>query len=292
MVRSGAIQTVSERANLYLDQALAVNLTGPPGVGKTTLALDLAEGRRRSVVFVQGNSATVVEDLVGGYRGYRHHKVVDNFVREVLKLDEQVETRWESGWLTKAVANGQVVVFDEFNRVTAEVQTVLLAVLQEKVLPITRLGHGENIDVHPEFRLILTTAVYGQAGVHPIPDPLGDRLVTIVLDPLDETTEAKIVCAHSGLEVEEGKQIVRLTRHLKSPGAKAGSAKQNLRPTSSVRAGIALARICRTQGWSLREQIWPPVLPAVIHDLCGPSCGYSLIEIENYLRLAAKESSR
>ncbi len=287
MVRSGSIQRIIERANLYLDQALAVNLTGPPGVGKTTLALDVAENRGRSVIFAQGNSSMVVDDLVGGYRGYRHHRVEDNFVREVLKLDEQVVTRWEAGWLTKAVAAGQVVVFDEFNRVTPEVQTVLLSVLQEKVLPITRLGHGENMYVHPEFRLILTTAVHGQAGLHPIVEPLMDRLITIALDPPDEVTEVNIVCAHSGLKAEEGKEIVRLARHLYGAGAR-----PNLARTSSLRTGIALARLCQAQGWSLVGQTWPPLLPAVVYDLCGPSCGFSKAEIEKLMNLRVEGTHR
>jgi gas vesicle protein GvpN len=259
-----------------LRQGLPINLNGLPGVGKTTLAIYLAQTLGRSVLFVQGHASMTIDDLVGGYRGYQYHKVVDNFIRDVLKIDERAETRWSSGWLTKAIVSGQTVVFDEFNRVPPEVQTVLLSVLQENILPITRLGHTENISVDPEFRLIVTSGATDQPGIFPILEPLMDRLVTIPLDVLDEETEVEIVTAHSEIPVEESRQIVRLFRRIhqipKKKSVEKGSAH------SSVRTSIILAQLVKSQGWSLVERRWPEEFSSIVRDLSG--LHFSLADIE------------
>ncbi len=281
VVRSPSVQNVLDRANLYLRHGFAVNLSGPPGVGKTTLALHLAQTRGRSTLFVQGHSSMAIDDLVGGYRGYQYHRLVDNFIRDVLKVDERIETKWSSGWLNTAIVQGQIVIFDEFNRVPPQVQTVLLSVLEEKILPITRLGHTENIKVHPEFRLIVTSGLHGQSGTYPVLEPLMDRLVTISLDVPDEATEIEIVRAHAGTTVDETRKVVRLARRVHN----VESGTTDNPASTSIRTSIALAQLVKSEGWSLKGTKWPEGFPSIVLDLAGPFCGHTVGDIREFMKV-------
>lgn len=283
-VRSPYIVDLMERATQYLKNGLPINLIGPPGVGKTTLAISLGQELGRPSVFVQGHHDMRVTDLVGGFQGYRYHKVVDNFIRDVFKVDEQMESHWTEGWLSQAIKKGHTVIFDEFSRIPTEVQSVLLAVLQEHILPVSRIGHTQTIPVHPQFRLIMTSGMPEQIGVYPVLEGLLDRIITISLETFDETTEVMIVSAHSHLPLEESQQIVRLIRHIRyqTPSRRRKSSELAVhRP--SIRMGVALAGMLQAEGWSLARRQLPKNFSQIVKDLCGPFSTTTLKDIEGFL---------
>ncbi len=281
-VRSSFIAALMERGSRYLKNGLALNLMGSSGVGKTTLAITMARDIGNPVMFVQGHRDMSISDLVGGYQGYRYHKVIDNFIRDVVKIDQQVNSFWTEGWLAQAIKNGYTVVFDEFNRVQSEVQAILLAVLQEQVLPVSHIGHHQVIPVHPDFRLIMTSGMPDQVGSYPVLEGLWDRVITMSLDALDEESEVMIVQAHAQLPIQESQQIIRLLRHIRNQ-----SSRQRKAPRSgmspSIRTGIAIALLLKSEGWSLLDQQLPPDFSKIIQDLCGPMSAANLKDIEHFL---------
>ena len=74
------------RTLVYLGAGFPVHLTGPAGTGKTCLALYVAAQIGRPVVIIHGDEELGTTDIVGGNYGFRHRKVVDNFVHSVKKL--------------------------------------------------------------------------------------------------------------------------------------------------------------------------------------------------------------
>src|SRR3972149_4172936 len=69
-------------------------LTGPPGTGKTPVALPVASELGRPVTLVHGDDEFASSDLVGNDYGYRKSKLVDNFIHSVLKTEEEMKTLW------------------------------------------------------------------------------------------------------------------------------------------------------------------------------------------------------
>ena len=283
-VRSPYIVDLMERAAQYLKNGLSINLIGPPGVGKTTLALTLGHELERPSVFVQGHHDMSTTDLVGGYRGYRYHRAVDNFIRDVVKVDERMDSNWTEGWLSLAIKKGHTVILDEFNRIPTEVQSILLAILQEHILPVSRIGHTQTIPVHPQFRLIMTSGMSDQTGIYPILEGLIDRPVTISLETLDEQTEVMIVSAHSHLPLEESQQIVRLIRHIRyqTPSRRRKSSELVVH-NPSIRMGVALGIMLQAEGWSLTRHVLPTNFSQIVKDLCGPFSTITLKDIEGFL---------
>ncbi|MEO0512557.1 MAG: gas vesicle protein GvpN [Planctomycetota bacterium] len=234
-VSTPEVDTVAERAAVYLEAGYPVHLAGPAGTGKTTLAFHIAARRGRPVSLLHGNEAFNGTDLAGRDSGYRKSTTVDNFIHSVLKTEESVDVNWIDNRLTKACEHGHTLIYDEFNRTRAEANNILLSLLEEGILSIPRAGGG-YIRVHPEFRMILTSNPAEYAGVHKAQDALLDRLITVRCQHYDATTETRIVASASGIDQGDAHAIVCLVRALRG---ERGDADQ-----PSIRAAIALARVC------------------------------------------------
>ena len=241
-VNSDRVRRVTERALAYLSLGYPVHMAGPAGTGKTTMAFHVAAQLGRPVSLIHGNDELGMGDLVGKDSGYTKSTVVDNYVSSVLKTNEDLTVKWSDNRLTEACEQGHTLIYDEFNRTTAEANNILLSILEEKVLNLPKAG-GSYLRVHPEFRLILTSNPSEYAGVHRTQDALMDRLVTIDCGHYDPITEAQITAARSGIDEATAWSIVQLVSRIRerTPGGH--------RPT--VRGCIVLGKVLHESGKTL-----------------------------------------
>lgn len=236
-VETPPVQRVTERALAYMEAGYPVHLSGVAGTGKTSLAFHIAAQLDQPAVLLHGDDEFGRSDLVGGEVGYRKSKVVDNFIRSVLKTSEQVKRLWEDNRLATACREGYTLIYDEFTRSRAEANNVLLSILEERILNLpARGGNGTGyIRVHPDFRAIFTSNTEEYAGTHKSQNALLDRLITIELDFQDREAEIQIVRSRSGIGKRSAACIVDIVRTLRQSDF--------LDHGPSVRPAIALARI-------------------------------------------------
>ncbi len=261
------LEGLVDRALGYLRAGYPINLAGPAGAGKTTLALHLAALLRQPATLIHGDDEFNGSDLVGNNHGYRRSKLVDNFIHSVVKTEETMRTMWMDNRLTTACRHGHVLIYDEFTRSRPEANNVLLSVLSEGLLNLPKLGcNGDGyVDVHPQFRAIFTSNPQEYAGVHKSQDALLDRLITIHMDHYDRRTEAAITAVSGGVCAETAERIVDLVRCIRQRD-----------PTGqhpSIRAAIMLARVL-----AFRELTCDAGNPLVVHACrdvlhVGGSCG-------------------
>lgn len=235
-VTSPMIHDICTRALAYLDAGYAVHLSGPAGIGKTTLAMHLAALRAKPVMLIYGDEEFGTSNLVGGEKGVVSKKLVDNFIRSVYKSEESVRSVWVDQRLTTACKYGHTLIYDEFSRSRPEANNVLLSILEEKlmILPNGRPGEG-YVQVHPDFRAIFTSNPEEYVGVHKTQDALLDRMITIELPPFDTETEIAITHTRSGISREDAEIVVSLIRKFREIEG------SRFRP--SVRACMMIAKV-------------------------------------------------
>ncbi len=252
---------IAERAIAFLNAGYPVNLSGPAGTGKTTMALHLAAQIDQPVTLIHGDDEFGSSDLVGNDKGYQKSRLVDNFIHSVLKTEETMRPFWVDSRLTTACRYGHTLIYDEFTRSRPEANNVLLSILGEGLLDLPKLRRvGESyLKVHPNFRAIFTSNPQEYAGVHTSQDALMDRLVTIHMDHYNRETETAITTAKSGISMEDAERIVDIVRNFRRKGI------GGHRP--SIRAAITIARVMAYKHLSCDPE--DPLLQCICSDVLG-----------------------
>jgi gas vesicle protein GvpN len=240
-VETPYVRELTDRAHSYIRAGFPLNLSGPAGVGKTTLALHIATQMGRPAVLMCGDYEYGTSDLVGGLYGYHKKYMRDNFIRSVLKTDETMTQHWIDNRLTTACQYGFTLIYDEFTRSRPEANNVLLSVLEERILLLPGARDGDSyLKVHPDFHAIFTSNPEEYAGVQKSQDALRDRMVTIEVGNFDEETEVAITRSKSSLSTGDCRHIVTLVRKVRE-------AKSN-KLTPTVRACIMIGKVLNLVG--------------------------------------------
>ena len=196
-VESPETRAVTRRVERWVSVDHPVHIVGPTGCGKTALAMRVASERDRPVVWINGDADLETSDLVGDYSEQERVSIRDKYIHNVTKSTDIVRDRWVDNPLTVAVREGATLVYNEFSRTKPVANNVLLSVFEEGVLELPgQRGDDRIVEVHPEFRAILTSNDTEYAGVHEPQDALLDRLVGVYMDYYGFDTEVQIVRTH------------------------------------------------------------------------------------------------
>lgn len=249
---------LADRALLYLQAGVPVHLRGMAGLGKTSLALTLAEALGRPISFMTGNEWLTGTDLVGREIGQSTVTVVDKYIQSVRRTETASRADWQDSVLATAMERGHTLVYDEFTRASPEANAALLSVLEEGVLVSPDPASGRSlVRAHAAFRVILTSNPHDYVGVNSAPDALLDRVLTLTVAEPATPALAAIVAMRCGLDRKTADRIVGLVVRVRQEADSPGLA--------SMRTCLLIGRIVAHE--TRRRALTPDRLSEIASDV-------------------------
>ena len=161
-------------------------VTGPPGIGKTTLAHTLAtslSGRFRRVHF----TPDLLPSDILGYNLYRQQSGEFEFI--------------------PGPVFANLLLADEINRASPRTQSSLLEAMNERQVTID----GETRELPDPFLVVATQNDTSSTGTFPLPEPQLDRfLLSIPMSLPDDQTQLEILRYHSEQPKVEVEPVIDL----------------------------------------------------------------------------------
>ena len=173
-------------------------VTGPPGIGKTTLAHTLATSLCGSFRRVQFTPDLLPSDILG-YNLYRQQSGEFDFI--------------------PGPVFANLLLADEINRASPRTQSSLLEAMNERQVTID----GETRELPDPFLVVATQNDTSSTGTFPLPEPQLDRfLLSIPMSLPDDQTQLEILRYHSEQQNTEVEPVIDLD-DLKSLQAQAAT---------------------------------------------------------------------
>ena len=138
------------------DHPMNPRIIGRPGVGKTTLAISVAQLLELPVYILQGTSDTRPDDLI---------------VSPILGENNQIY--YTASPLVTAMIRGGVCILDEGNRMSEKCWATLAPLLDHRRY-VDSIITGIRIHAHPDFRFV--TTMNDDASVYDLPEYISSRL--------------------------------------------------------------------------------------------------------------------
>jgi MoxR-like ATPase len=204
-----------------------VLLEGPVGVGKTHLALAIAERLGLPLFRVDGDGR------------YSEQKLTGWFDPPTVIQSGYGPESFLPGPLFEAMSAGGLLLVNELNRLPEGVQNVLLPAIDERLIAIPRLG---EFRAQASFRVIATQNPREFVATSRLSEALLDRFELIVLDYQSEAEENEIVLARlrsPKLGDDERRALAATAVAI----ARATRSDPRVQRGASVRAAIAIAEI-------------------------------------------------
>ena len=167
-----------EEALLAVKAKKHILIEGPVGVGKTVIAMALANYLKRNIYRVDGDER------------YTEQKMVGWFDPPQVMAKGYCQEAFIEGPLMKSMNEGAFLFINELNRMPEGTQNVLLPAMDERKIVVPRIG---NVTAKDGFLIIATQNPEEYIGTNRLSEALKDRFVWVKLNYQPEQEEEEIV---------------------------------------------------------------------------------------------------